>query len=77
MPSFAPAQCANGARQRHAEKIDAPLTLTVYPGADAIDTLRRRWRELRLSEGRYMRVAMAWRNAERRLSWRSPADRGY
>jgi alpha-glucosidase (family GH31 glycosyl hydrolase) len=56
-------------KQYAEEKIDAPLTLTVYPGADAVSTLYEDdGTSFDYRKGEYMRVEMTWRNAERRLS---------
>jgi len=53
------------------EQVDAPITLTVFPGADGDST----WYEddgisFEFRRGEWMRVNSHWSNAQRRLSLR-------
>ncbi len=58
-------------RQYSDEPVDGPLTLLIYPGADATATLYEDdGRTFDYRNGEWMRVEMAWRDRERRLSLR-------
>jgi alpha-glucosidase (family GH31 glycosyl hydrolase) len=53
------------------ERVDAPMTLTIYPGADGAST----WYEddglsFAYRKGAFMRVGLAWQDAARRLTLR-------
>jgi alpha-glucosidase/alpha-D-xyloside xylohydrolase len=59
------------------EPTDAPLTLVVYPGADAAFSLYEDdGKSFDHKKGAFMRLAMTWRDADRRLSLRlAPGSR--
>jgi alpha-glucosidase/alpha-D-xyloside xylohydrolase len=58
-------------RQYVDEQVDAPLTLVVYPGADGAASLYEDdGRTFEYKKGDWMRIEMAWREGERRLSLR-------
>jgi alpha-glucosidase (family GH31 glycosyl hydrolase) len=49
--------------------VDGPLTVTVYPGADGAFTLYEDdGRSFDHRKGEFMRVEMAWRDRDRRLT---------
>jgi alpha-glucosidase (family GH31 glycosyl hydrolase) len=50
------------------EVVDAPLTLVVYPGADGIDLDEDDGKSFAYRKGAFMKVAMRWRQAARRLT---------
>jgi len=51
------------------EKVDGPLTLTVYPGADGTTSIYEDdGRSFDYRKGQFMRVAVTWRDAGRRLT---------
>ena len=51
------------------EKVDGPLTLVVYPGADGSTSLYEDdGRSFDYRKGQFMRIAIAWQDAERRLT---------
>lgn len=53
------------------EPVDTPVTLVVYPGADAVSTIYEDdGMTLDHRTGEFMRIEMAWRNADRRLTLR-------
>jgi alpha-glucosidase/alpha-D-xyloside xylohydrolase len=53
------------------EPVDAPLTLIVYPGADGLSTLYEDdGKTFAYRNGEWMRIEMAWQDAERRLTLR-------
>ena len=50
------------------ERVEAPLTLVVYPGVDGTSTIYEDdGRSFDYRKGQFMRIAMTWRNADRRL----------
>jgi alpha-glucosidase (family GH31 glycosyl hydrolase) len=58
-------------RQYTAEKVDAPLLLTVYAGADGEATLYEDDGEtFNFRKGEFMRLQMRWTDASRRLELR-------
>jgi alpha-glucosidase/alpha-D-xyloside xylohydrolase len=58
-------------KQYTAEKVDGPLTLWVYPGADATFTLYEDdGATFNFHRGEYMKVVGGWSNARRRISLR-------
>ena len=59
------------------ETVDSPLTLVVYPGANGAFTLYEDdGKTFNHRKGEWMRIAMTWRDAERRLSLRlAPGSR--
>jgi len=51
------------------EKVNGPLTLVIYPGADGVSSVYEDdGRSFDYKKGQYMRVAMTWRDADRRLT---------
>jgi alpha-glucosidase/alpha-D-xyloside xylohydrolase len=53
------------------EPVDAPLTLIVYPGADGLSTFYEDdGKTFAYRNGEWMRIEMAWQDAERRLTLR-------
>ncbi len=59
------------------EPVDAPLTFVVYPGADGASTLYEDdGKTFDYRKGKWMRIKMVWRDAERRLTLRlAPGSR--
>jgi alpha-glucosidase/alpha-D-xyloside xylohydrolase len=58
-------------RQYAEEPVDGPLTLIVYPGADAASFLYEDdGKTFAYRKGEWMRIEMSWRDAERRLTLR-------
>jgi alpha-glucosidase/alpha-D-xyloside xylohydrolase len=58
-------------KQHVDEKVDGPLSLVVYPGADGVSTMYEDdGRSFEYKKGQFMRIEMAWRDADRRLSLR-------
>jgi alpha-glucosidase/alpha-D-xyloside xylohydrolase len=58
-------------RQYSDEPIDAPLTVTVYPGADGTASIYEDdGRTFNYRKGEWMRIDMSWQNSARRLSLR-------
>jgi alpha-glucosidase (family GH31 glycosyl hydrolase) len=64
-------------RQYVEQPVDGPLTLTVYPGSDGASSLYEDdGKSFAYRKGAFMRIAMAWRDADRRLSLRlAPGSR--
>jgi alpha-glucosidase/alpha-D-xyloside xylohydrolase len=64
-------------KQHVAEQVDAPLALTVYPGADGSFRLYEDdGRSFEYRKGAWMGIDIAWRDADRRLTLRlSPGSR--
>jgi alpha-glucosidase/alpha-D-xyloside xylohydrolase len=61
-------------KQYTEEKVDGPLTLRVYPGADAAFTLYEDdGRTFNYRQGEFMKVNIAWDNRQRRLRLRLAA----
>ena len=51
------------------ERVDGPLSLVVYPGVDGTSTIYEDdGRSFEYRKGQFMRIAMAWRNRDRRLT---------
>jgi alpha-glucosidase (family GH31 glycosyl hydrolase) len=65
------------ARQFSGEKIDKPLVLTIYPGADASFLLYEDdGRSFNYRQGEWMGIEMTWTEAERKFSLRlAPGSR--
>ncbi len=58
-------------RQYVDEPVDAPVTLVVYPGADGTASIYEDdGKTFAYRKGAWMRIEMAWRNADRRLTLR-------
>jgi alpha-glucosidase/alpha-D-xyloside xylohydrolase len=59
------------------EQVDAPMSLTVYPGADGTSSVYEDdGTSFAYRNGQFMRIEMLWRNADRRLSLRlAPGSR--
>ena len=64
-------------RQYVEEQVDGPLTLIVFPGADGASSLYEDdGKSFEYRKGAFMRIAMVWRDADRRLSLRlAPGSR--
>jgi alpha-glucosidase/alpha-D-xyloside xylohydrolase len=64
-------------RQFVEEQVDAPVSLTVYPGADGTSSLYEDdGTSLDYRDGQFMRIEMSWRNDARRLTLRlAPGSR--
>ena len=64
-------------KQYTGERVDGPLTITVYPGADGEFTLYEDdGRTFNHRKGEWMKIAMAWNDAARRLTLRlAPGSR--
>jgi alpha-glucosidase/alpha-D-xyloside xylohydrolase len=53
------------------QRVDAPLALVVYPGADGVSSLYEDdGQSFDHKKGQFMRIEMAWQDADRRLSLR-------
>jgi alpha-glucosidase (family GH31 glycosyl hydrolase) len=51
------------------ERVDGPLSLVVYPGVDGTSTIYEDdGRSFEYRKGQFMRIAMSWRNRDRRLT---------
>jgi alpha-glucosidase (family GH31 glycosyl hydrolase) len=61
-------------KQYTSEKVDAPLTLWVYPGADAnFQLYEDDGTTFNFRKGEFMKVDVAWKNTQRQLSLRMAA----